>query len=326
MAKQGQMGSSISVASTDAVPLVRKQRGRIADRTARIVFAACAILLVLIIVSIFVFIAIQSSNFLTKDPHAGTLFRSSLWDPTGNYGDPQYGTLGLILGSIFTTLIAVIIVTPLAFGMALFMTELTPRWLENILRPMLEIFTGMPSVVIGFLAIAYLVPLIASIVGPHVPNTATAGAGWFAATIVLILMILPTVISISIDALRAVPNSVREASLALGSTKWQMMRNAVIPAATTGLATAVLLGMARAIGEALAVSMVLKGNQLPTNWFTWQGWFQPNVNLTQPIVLYFSEAAGTERSSYFMLGLILLVISFIFVCGSRYLASRSVYK
>src|SRR5882724_3037990 len=103
MAKQGQMGSSISVASTDAVPLVRKQRGRIADRTARIVFAACAILLVLIIVSIFVFIAIQSSNFLTKDPHAGTLFRSSLWDPTGNYGDPQYGTLGLILGSIFTT-------------------------------------------------------------------------------------------------------------------------------------------------------------------------------------------------------------------------------
>jgi phosphate transport system permease protein len=273
-----------------------------------------------------VFIALQAFNFLAKDPHANTLFRSATWDPAGNYGDPQYGVWGLILGSIFTTLIAVLIVTPLAFGMALFMTELTPKWLENVLRPMLEIFTGMPSVVIGFLAIAYLVPLIGNIVGPHVPNPATAGAGWFAATIVLILMILPTVISVSIDALRAVPDGVREASLALGSTRWQMMRDAIIPAATTGLATAVLLGMARAIGEALAVSMVLKGNQLPLNWFTWQGWFQPNVNLTQPIVLYFNEAAGTERSSYFMLGLILLVISFAFVCGSRYLASRSVYR
>ena len=163
-------------------------------------------------------------------------------------------------------------------------------------------------------------------IGSHTPNPATAGEGWAAATLVLIIMILPTVISISIDALRAVPSTVREASLALGSTRWQMMKNAVIPAATTGLATAVVMGMARAIGEALAVSMVLQGTALPANWYTPLGWFQPNVNLTQPIVLYFQESTGPERDAYFFIGFILLVISFIFVAISRYLASRSVYK
>ena len=241
-------------------------------------------------------------------------------------GTPSYGALGFIIGSVVTTLLAVIIVTPLAFAMALFMTEITPKWLENLLRPLLEVFTGMPSVVIGFLGLVILIPFISKLVGPHTPNVATAGEGWATATLVLILMILPTVISISIDALRAVPADVREASLALGSTRWQMMKNAVIPAATTGLATAVVLGMARAIGEALAVSMVLQGTTLPTNWYTPLGWFQPNVNLTQPIVLYFQEAVGAERNAYFFLGFVLLVISFLFVSISRYLASRSVYK
>jgi phosphate transport system permease protein len=139
-------------------------------------------------------------------------------------------------------------------------------------------------------------------------------------------MILPTIISVSIDALRAVPNSVREASLALGSTRWQMMKGAILPAATTGLATAVILGMSRAIGEALAVSLVLKGETLPTKIFTPAIFFEPNVNMTQPIVINFSEAVGAERDAYFMLGFLLLVISFLFICISRYLASRSVYK
>ncbi|MBV9259711.1 MAG: phosphate ABC transporter permease subunit PstC, partial [Ktedonobacteraceae bacterium] len=260
------------------------------------------------------------------DPHARNFFASTNWDPQGSNGTPSYGILGFIIGSVVTTLLATIIVTPLAFGMALFMTEVSPKWLENILRPLLEIFTGMPSVVIGFLGLVILIPFISKVAGPHTPNPATAGEGWAAATLVLIIMILPTVISISIDALRAVPASVREASLALGSTRWQMMKSAIIPAATTGLATAVVLGVARAIGEALAVSMVLQGNALPPNWYTPLGWFQPNVNLTQPIVLYFQESSGAERDAYFFIGFILLVISFIFVSISRYLASRSVYK
>jgi phosphate transport system permease protein len=304
----------------------REQRGRLADRTARIVFLVCAVLMILIIIGVFIFVGINGFRVFGADPHARNFFTSTNWDPQGTLGTPSYGILGFILGSVLTTVLSVIIVTPLAFGMALFMTEVAPRWLENILRPLLEVFTGMPSVVIGFLGLVILIPFISKIVGPHTPNPATAGEGWATATLVLILMILPTVISISIDALRAVPPTVREASLALGSTRWQMMKNAIIPAATTGLATAVVMGMARAIGEALAVSMVLEGNTLPSNWYTPLGWFQPNVNLTQPIVLYFQEASGAERDAYFFIGFILLVISFIFVVISRYLASRSVYK
>ena len=314
----------VLVASTHTVQ--REQRGRLADRIARYVFLICAVLMILIIIGVFVFIGVNGFRVFAADPHARNFFTSSNWDPQGQNGTPSYGALGFIIGSVVTTLLAVIIVTPLAFGMALFMTEITPKWLENILRPLLEIFTGMPSVVIGFLGLVILIPFISQVIGPHTPNPATAGEGWATATIVLILMILPTVTSISIDALRAVPSDVREASLALGSTRWQMMKNAVIPAATTGLATAVVLGMARAIGEALAVSMVLQGTSLPTNWYNPLGWFQPNVNLTQPIVLYFQEAAGAERDAYFFLGFVLLIISFLFVAVSRYLASRSVYK
>ncbi|MBV9229979.1 MAG: ABC transporter permease subunit, partial [Chloroflexi bacterium] len=183
----------------------------------------------------------------------------------------------------------------------------------------------MPSVVIGFLGLVVLVPFLQKLVGPieHLP---TAGFGWGAATLVLIVMILPTIISVSIDALRAVPNSVREASLALGSTRWQMMVNAVIPAATTALATAVILGLARAIGETLAVSLVLFGSDLPKNLFTIFVFFQPNVNITQLIATDFGEASGPARDAHWTLAFILLVISFLFVCVSRYLASRSVYK
>ncbi len=309
-----------------ATTVQKVQRGRLADHTARIVFQVCAVLMILIIIGVFIFVGVNGFKVFGADPHARNFFTSTNWDPQGSNGNPSYGILGFIIGSVVTTALAVIIVTPLAFGMALFMTEVAPKWLENILRPLLEIFTGMPSVVIGFLGLVILIPFISSVVGPHTPNPATAGEGWATATLVLILMILPTVISISIDALRAVPSSVREASLALGSTRWQMMISAIIPAATTGLATAVVMGMARAIGEALAVSMVLGGNALPTNWYTPQGWFQPNVNLTQPIVLYFQELSGAERDGYFFIGFILLVISFIFVAISRYLASRSVYK
>src|SRR6202023_3243248 len=108
-----------------------------------------------------------------------------------------------------------------------------------------------------------------------------------------VIMVLPTVLSVSIDSLRAVPVSVREASLALGSTRWQMMRKAILPAASTGLGTAVVLGMARAIGETLAVAMVLAGSSLPQKLVSLGALFQPNVNVTMMIAQNFGEAVGT---------------------------------
>jgi len=307
----------------------RSQASYAADHTARIVFLICAALVVLVIVAIFVFVGANAFKVFDEGAKVDTFFFGTNWDPTGGGNAkniPYFGAGGLILGSIVITLISVVIATPLSFGMALFFTELSPRWLTRLLQPLIEIFTGMPSVVIGFFGLVVIVPFLQRLVGNIVGNHQTAGFGWGAAIVVLLIMILPTIISISIDALQAVPNSIREASLALGSTRWQMMVNAVLPAATTGLATAVVLGMARAIGETLAVSLVLGGSSLPSFKNLLAVFFQPNVNITQAIANNFGESIGAASDAYYTLAFVLLVISFVFVCISRYLASRSVYK
>jgi len=306
-----------------------QRSARIANQTSTTIFLICAIFIVGVIISVFLFLGSNAFRVFTEGATLKDFFSSANWDPTGNNnvnGNPSFGAAGLILGSVITTLLAVIIVIPLAFGMAIFFTEVAPSWLTKILQPLLEIFVGMPSVVIGFLGLTVLVPFLSRLVAPLTGGLPTGGYGWGAATLVLVVMILPTVISVSIDALRAVPGSVREASLALGSTRWQMMSRAVIPAATTGLATAVVLGMARAIGETLAVSMVLQGAKLPQHIFTPLVFFQPNVNITSAIVQDFAETLGSARDAYWTMAFILLVITFIFICISRYLASRSAYK
>ncbi len=305
------------------------QRTRIVDNSTRYIFLVCAIFLVAVIVGVFIFIGLNAFRVFTEGANVKDFFFGTNWDPTGNNdinGNPHFGAGGLILGSIVITLISVLIVTPLAFGMALSFTEIFPRRLANLLQPLIEIFSGMPSVVVGFLGLIVLVPFLQKAAAPFDGGIATGGYGWGAAILVLIIMILPTVISISIDTLRAVPDSVREASLALGSTRWQMMTKAILPAAAPGLATAVVFGMVRAIGETLAVSMVLSGSSLPKNLFSLLAFFQPNINVTQAIVSDFAETSGASRDAYWTLAFVLLVISFLFICISRYLASRSVYK
>jgi phosphate transport system permease protein len=285
--------------------------------------------LIVVIVSVFLFLGSNAFRVFTEGATLKEFFLGTKWDPTGATdvnGNPTFGAGGLIIGSLITTLLSVLISTPLSFGMALFFTEISPRWLTTLLQPLLEIFTGMPSVVIGFLGLIVLVPFLQKVSAPINGHLALGGYGWGAATLVLVIMILPTIISISIDTLRAVPNSVREASLALGSTRWQMMSRAVLPTATTGLATAVVLGMARAIGETLAVSLVLGGTSLPKNLWSLSVFFQPNVNITALIASDFGEALGPARDAYWTLAFILLLISFLFICVSRYLASRSVYR
>lgn len=300
----------------------RVQLMRISDHIARIIFLICAILIVAVIIGVFYFVGSRAFNifFAPGGTSIKDFFTSTNWDPSANLNDnPVYGAWGLIEGSLVITFFSVIIATPLSFGMALFMTEVTPRWLSRILQPLLEIFTGMPSVVIGFLALIVLTPFLGKL-------TSSLGYGYAAAILVLIIMILPTITSISIDAVRAVPDSVREASLALGSTKWQMMSKAVIPAASSSLATAVVLGMARAIGETLAVAMVLGGDSAPQKLFSLQSFFVPTTNITKAILEDFGETSGLAQDAYWTLAFLLLLISFIFICISRYLASRSVYK
>ena len=311
------------------------QRGRLTDQVARAVCFVCAILLIAVIIAVFVFIGSKAFRVFSEGANAKTFFTTTDWDPTGvndptGNGNPSYGAFGLILGSVVITLGSIIIVTPLALFTAVFFTEMAPKWLVRLLQPLIEIFTGMPSVVIGFLGLTVLVPFLSRLITPFAKSLgilgATGGYGWGAAILVLIIMVLPTVLSVSIDSLRAVPENVREASLALGSTRWQMMRKAIIPAASTGLGTAIVLGMTRAIGETLAVLMVLGGSSLPEKLFSLGALFQPNVNITMKIAQDFGESSGAAQDAYWTLAFVLLVISFIFICVSRYLASRSVYK
>ena len=309
------------------------QRARLFDQIARVVFFLCAILLVVVIIAVIGFISSKAFNvfFERGGTNLKTFFTIDKWDPTGvndptGNGTPTFGAFGLVLGSIVITLGSMIIVTPLALGTAIFFNEMAPRWLVSFLKPLIEIFTGVPSVVIGVLGLTVLVPFLTRIAGPITGNLPTGGYGWGAAILVLIVMVLPTTVSVAIDALRAVPGSVREASLALGSTRWQTMSKAIIPAASTGLGTAVVLGLARAIGETLAVALVLQGNSLPRKLLSLAAFFQPNVNITMVIARDFGETSGVAQDAYWTLAFVLLVISFIFICISRYLASRSVYK
>src|SRR5690348_14534468 len=264
------------------------RRARMTDRIVRRVFFLCALLLVIVIISVIVFIASKAFLVFSEGATLKGFFFGTFWDPTGNAdptgnGNPTYGAGGLILGSIITTVCAILLVTPFAIGTAVFFTEAAPHWLVRIMQPLIEIFTGIPSVVVGFLGLLVIVPLMQKLSAPITGNLPTGGFGWASAIVVLFIMVLPTTLSISIDALRAVPGSVREASLALGSTRWQLMYRAVIPACATGLGTAVVLGFTRAIGEALAVALVLGGSQIP-NWpWTLAVFFQPNVNITAQI-------------------------------------------
>lgn len=309
------------------------QRARLFDQIARIIFFLCAIFLVIVILSVIFFIS--SKAFSVFFEHNGadvkTFFTVDSWDPTGandptGNAIPTFGAAGLILGSVITTFVSMIIVTPLALGTSVFFAEMAPAWLVRFLKPLIEIFTGVPSVVIGVLGLTVLVPFLARLAAPLTNNLPTAGYGWGAAILVLVIMVLPTTLSIAIDAMHAVPPGVREASLALGSTRWQMMWKAIIPAAGSGLGTAVVLGMARAIGETLAVALVLQGNSLPQKLWSLAAFFQPNVNITMVIARDFGETSGVAQDAYWTLAFILLVISFLFICVSRYLASRSVYK
>ena len=307
------------------------KRARAADQGVRVVFFICAILLVAIIIAVIAFITSKAFLVFGQGASFKGFFFGTFWDPTGGQdptgnGNPSYGAGGLIVGSIITTVVAILIVTPFAIGTAVFFTEAAPHWLVRIMQPLIEIFTGVPSVVVGFLGLIVIVPLLQKLSSPLTGNLPTGGYGWGSAIVVLVIMTLPTTLSISIDALRAVPESVREASLAMGSTRWQMMSKAVLPAAAPGLGTAVVLGFTRAIGETLAVALVLGGSQIPKNIFTLQAFFQPNVNITAQIAQDFGETSGAAQNAYWTLAFVLLFITFVFVCISRFLSSRSVYS
>ncbi len=243
---------------------------------------------------------------------------STTWAPTAD--PPQFGILPFIAGTVGVTAIAAVISTPLSVGLAIFMSEIAPRWARNIAQPAMEVFVGIPSVVWGWLGITILVPCLRTNLSWAGFNV---GFSWFAGSLVLSLMILPTITSISYDVIASVPHEMRSGSVALGSTRWQTIRHVVLPAATTGIVTAIVLGMMRAAGEALAVQMVI-GNRpvMPT------GLADPLTTLTSQITLDMGNTVAGEpwNEALWTMGLVLLLISFAFVLFVRRLSRRNSYQ
>jgi phosphate ABC transporter permease protein PstC len=221
---------------------------------------------------------------------------STHWAPTKGY----FGIFSMIVSSLYVTIGALIIGVPLALACAITLAELAPLRLTVILKPTIELLAGIPSVVYGFLGVVLLVPLIRDYLGGP-------GLSLLTASIILAIMILPTITSISIDAIQAVPYSYKEGSLALGATHWQTIRMVILKAARSGIITAIILGMGRAIGETMAVIMVA-GNalKLPSSPLS------PVRPLTSNIALEMGYAAGDHRAALFATGIVLFVFIMVF--------------
>jgi phosphate ABC transporter permease protein PstC len=214
------------------------------------------------------------------------------WAPTKG----SFGLLPMILGSLLVTGGAMLLGVPLGLACAVFLVEFSKPRVRRILKPTIELLAGIPSVVYGFLGVLILVPLIRD-------NLGGPGLSLLAGSIILGVMILPTVISISIDALEAVPRTYREGSLALGATTWQTVHMVVFQAARSGIITAIILGMGRAIGETMAVIMVT-GNALSIP----ESPLDPIRTLTSNIALELGYASGDHQKSLFATGVILFVM------------------
>ena len=286
------------------------------DLPRRVTLAAAGVV-VLLVGLLLAFIAWNGIQLFTTSHVPLLQIFDATWQPDSTSGATDFGLLPFILGTLGVMLVAAIISTPLSVGLALFMAEIAPDWARRITRPAMEIFVGIPSVVYGWLGLTVLVPFLKS-------NFAwlgfKLGFSWFAGSLVLALMILPTITSIAYDAFLVVPRDMRTASLALGTTRWQTIRHVLLPAAGAGIATAVVLGMMRAAGEALAVQMVI-GNQpvVPTSLM------RPVTTLTSQITLDMGNTVSGEpwNQALWTMGLILLVISFTFVIITRRLSRRS---
>ncbi len=264
------------------------------DRLVRLSLLMIALSAISVLAIITVFIFEQGTPIMFRYG-----FRSFLLGQDWYPSEKSFGLLPMIVGSLMVTFGALVIGVPLGLASAIFLTEFSHRRLARILKPVIELLAGIPSVVYGFIGLMFLVPFIRDKFGGP-------GLSVLAASVILGIMILPTVISIAIDSIRAVPDSYREGSIALGATRWQTVRMVVLPAARSGIIAGIILGMGRAIGETMAVIMVA-GNaaDIPGSILA------PVRTLTSNIALEMAYASGEHREALFATGVILFIIIMI---------------
>ncbi|MGC9358148.1 MAG: phosphate ABC transporter permease subunit PstC [Anaerolineae bacterium] len=245
-----------------------------------------------------------------------TFLLGKVWRP----GEEQFGILSMIAGSVLVTVGAIILGVPLSLGCAVFLAEIAPDTMRSIVRPAVELLAGIPSVVYGLFGMVVIVPLIRQI-----PVPGNSGFGLLAASIVLAVMILPTITNIAEDAIRAVPREYREGSLALGSTHWQTIVHVIIPAARSGIIAAIILGIGRALGETMAMIMVI-GNSVvfptPLNDNPLTVFLRQTRTLTGNIAVEIAYATGLQESALFATGVVLFVLIMLVNTMARILMKR----
>ena len=299
----------------------RKGSGHRADAAFRLSSRLADLVIVALLLLITLLLAIDSR--LTWETFGLSFVTGTTWDPVAGI----YGALPFIVGTIEAAAIAVVLASPIGILTAIYLSELAPRRLATPLTFVIELLAAIPSVVIGLWGVFVLAPFLRDTVEAWIVSVfgwipflggPTYGVGLFSAGVILAIMILPTIVTISREVIQAVPGSQREAMFALGATRWETIRRAVIPFARSGIIGAVILGLGRALGETMAVTMVI-GNkdEIPT------GLFGQAQTIASKIATTFNEASvGLQTSSLIALGLVLLVMTIVMNIVARLLVWR----
>lgn len=277
-----------------------------AERLARALLLVCAVVAIFAVCAITLYLFAKGLPALHK-VGVGELLFGTVWKPTA--AEPSFGIAYIILSSIVGTAASVLLGVPVGLLTAVFLTEVSEKRLAKLVQPAVELLAAIPSVIYGLLGMMLLNPLLykleKAVFAGSSTHQYTGGADLLAAVIVLAIMILPTVISVSASAIRAVPGSLRAASLALGASKMQTIWRVTVPAAKSGILTGVVLGIGRALGEAMAINMVAGGAvNLPLP-------FNSVRFLTTQLVSEMGYAEGTHRQVLFTVGLVLYLFIMI---------------
>jgi phosphate transport system permease protein len=295
----------------------------LADRVYRAVilgFALCVPTLLLLI-----FVEVGMAGWPALRQFGLGFLTSSVWDPVAG----QFGAAPAIVGTILTSIIALVIATPLALGGAIFLSEFSPGWLRQPLSFFIDLLAAVPSVVYGLWGVFYLIPMLRGSLMPFLRDTLHLGSTPFftgpaygpsvlAAGLILAIMVLPYIAAVSREVLMAVPRSQREAALALGATRWEAITGAVVPFARTGILGGVILGLGRALGETMAVTMVI-GNRHDLS----ASLFAPGYTMASLIANEFSEATSDIHLSALMaVGFVLFLITLVVNALARWLVWR----
>jgi phosphate transport system permease protein len=270
------------------------------------------------------FLIVLSIDALPAIRHFGaSFFTNSTWDPVRQI----FGALPSVYGTLVTSVIALLIAVPISLGAAIFLVEAAPRWLKGPVSFLIEMLAAIPSVIIGLWGLVVLVPVMKPVeiwlsrhLGflPILNGTVLGGLNVFTAGIILTFMVIPIITAVSRDAIKAVPDTQREAMLALGATRWETIRRAVLPYCRSGLVGATILGLGRALGETMAVTMVI-GNADKLSAFL----FSPGTTIASKIASNFGEASSQLLlSSLIELALILFGITLVVNVIARVLVWR----